>query len=64
MDWLDDDEDLASIDQTTSVEQNLREDIEREWESRRAEFRTAGIREGYDAGKEVTAQEGFDQGIC
>jgi hypothetical protein len=38
--------------------------LEREWNARRHEFHVSGMREGYEAGKEETVQEGFDQGAC
>lgn len=40
-----------------------RDDMEREWNSRRREFHVNGMRDGYEAGKEETVQEGFDQGM-
>ena len=36
--------------------------LEREWNARRNEFYVSGMREGYEAGKEETVQQGFDQG--
>lgn len=39
------------------------DDMEREWNSRRREFHVSGMRDGYEAGKEETVQEGFDQGM-
>lgn len=51
-DWLHDEDAIYS-----------KEIIEREWESRRREFHVSGMRDGYDAGKEETVQEGFDQGM-
>lgn len=41
-----------------------RNELEREWYARREEFRNAGYREGVEAGKHETIQEGFDQGAC
>jgi flagellar biosynthesis/type III secretory pathway protein FliH len=43
-------------------EESLQEDIDREWKYRREEFRKSGLREGYEAGKQETVQQGFDQG--
>lgn len=43
-------------------EESLQEDIDREWKNRREEFRKSGLREGYEAGKQETVQQGFDQG--
>lgn len=51
-DWLD------SHDETLD-----HDDMEREWNSRRREFHVNGMRDGYEAGKEETVQEGFDQGM-
>eukprot|EP00890_Picochlorum_soloecismus_P003551 jgi/Picsp_1/4197/NSC_01706-R1_hypothetical protein CHLNCDRAFT_134848 [Chlorella variabilis] len=45
-------------------EAQLQEDIDREWKYRREEFRKAGLREGYEAGKQETVQQGFDQGFA
>lgn len=39
------------------------DDMKREWNSRRREFHVSGMRDGYEAGKEETVQEGFDQGM-
>ena len=50
-DWLCDDDDDRNV-------------LEREWNARRHEFHVSGMREGYEAGKEETVQEGFDQGAC
>ena len=36
--------------------------LQREWDSRREEFWNQGYREGVDAGKQETAQAGFDEG--
>lgn len=43
-------------------EESLQQDIDREWKYRREEFRKSGLREGYEAGKQETVQQGFDQG--
>ena len=37
-------------------------ELQREWESRRQEHYNTGYREGIEAGKHDTVQEGFDQG--
>ena len=49
-----DDSPCASTDQ--------KDDLDREWRSRQEKFKNEGYREGFDAGKEVTVQEGFDNG--
>jgi len=41
------------------------EELDREWRARREEFWNSGYREGLEAGKHDTVQEGFDEGeIC
>jgi len=37
-------------------------ELEREWQARREEFWNSGYREGLEAGKHETVQEGFDSG--
>lgn len=37
-------------------------ELEREWKARRDEFWNAGYREGIEAGKHETVQEGFNEG--
>jgi len=48
--------------QDQEEEAQFQEDIDREWKYRREEFRKSGLREGYEAGKQETVQQGFDQG--
>lgn len=36
--------------------------LQREWESRRAEFHTSGYREGLEEGKQQAVQDGFNKG--
>uniref|UniRef100_A0A7N0UNR9 Essential protein Yae1 N-terminal domain-containing protein n=1 Tax=Kalanchoe fedtschenkoi TaxID=63787 RepID=A0A7N0UNR9_KALFE len=38
-------------------------DLDREWKNRREEFQTIGYRDGIIAGKEASAQEGFNHGF-
>lgn len=38
------------------------EELNREWRARREEFYNSGYREGLEAGKHETVQEGFDEG--
>ncbi|KAK1393590.1 Essential protein Yae1, N-terminal [Heracleum sosnowskyi] len=38
-------------------------DLDREWQSRRDQFHTIGYRDGLIAGKEASAQEGFNTGF-
>ena len=37
-------------------------ELDREWRARREEFWNSGYREGLEAGKHETVQEGFDEG--
>lgn len=53
-DWLDD---------SLHDDASYHDDMKREWNSRRREFHVSGMRDGYEAGKEETVQEGFDQGM-
>ena len=38
------------------------EELDREWRARREEFWNSGYREGLEAGKHDSVQEGFDEG--
>lgn len=55
------------MSQNNTVEEFMWEgdcdNLEQEWTARREEFRIAGIRDGYDAGKEYSVQDGFDNGF-
>jgi hypothetical protein len=44
------------------VSTNDAKELEREWNARREEFWNPGYREGIEAGKHETVQEGFDEG--
>jgi hypothetical protein len=41
---------------------NATAELDREWHARREEFWNSGYREGIEAGKHDTVQEGFDSG--
>ena len=57
--WGDDDGDDHEIPHSNA------EELDREWRARREEFWNSGYREGLEAGKHDTVQEGFDEGkIC
>lgn len=46
-----------------SEEHNSQSDLNREWQKRRDQFHTIGYRDGLAAGKEASAQEGFNEGF-
>lgn len=50
--WLEDDTESPS-----------HSDLHREWNARRREFSTSGVRDGYEAGKEESVQDGFNHGM-
>ena len=57
--WGDEDDEDHEIPNSNA------EELDREWRSRREEFWNSGYREGLEAGKHDTVQEGFDEGeIC
>lgn len=56
--WYDDGSDEESVDKTSKTS-----DMDREWQKRRNQFHTIGYRDGLIAGKEASAQEGFNVGF-
>ncbi len=57
--------DIWGDDNEHEIPNSNAEELEREWRARREEFWNSGYREGLEAGKHDTVQEGFDEGeIC
>ncbi|KAK9813239.1 hypothetical protein WJX72_011283 [[Myrmecia] bisecta] len=44
-------------------DERRKQELDREWNSRREQFWNSGYRDGLDAGKEATIQQGFDAGF-
>ncbi|KAL6989755.1 hypothetical protein U1Q18_015506 [Sarracenia purpurea var. burkii] len=55
--------DDGSLWDSSHEEQNSLSDLDREWQRRRNQFHTIGYRDGVTAGKEASAQEGFNTGF-
>ena len=52
----------ASDDELWGEEEHDRGHLQREWATRRSEFWNSGYRDGIEAGKQETVQEGFNEG--
>jgi flagellar biosynthesis/type III secretory pathway protein FliH len=55
-------DDIWGGDADHQIPHSNAEELDREWRARREEFWNSGYREGLEAGKHETVQEGFDQG--
>ncbi|GFY90501.1 essential protein Yae1, N-terminal [Actinidia rufa] len=55
--------DDGSLWGSSPEEQNNLSDLDREWNKRHDQFHTIGYRDGLIAGKEASAQEGFNMGF-
>lgn len=62
LDHLSNDDDDGSL-WDDSEEHNIQSDLDREWQKRHDQFHTIGYRDGLTAGKEASAQEGFNIGF-
>ncbi|XP_020599429.1 yae1 domain-containing protein 1-like [Phalaenopsis equestris] len=55
-----DEDDIYLVDNKDSSDSSI---LNREWERRHSQFHTMGFRDGITAGKEASAQEGFNHGF-